>query len=113
MDTFTPPLNPDAPLAQAKQPRVIRNNFGDGYAETAPDGLNATVAQLQPRWSLLTKTDALAIDAFFIAHVGVAFEYTLPDETTARKWECTQWNKRQQATWWEMDATFTERFDLT
>jgi len=41
MDVFMPPLNPEAPLGQQYSPRLIQNNFGDGYAETAPDGLNA------------------------------------------------------------------------
>jgi phage-related protein len=113
MDTFTPPLNPDAPLNQQFSPRMIQNNFGDGYAETSPDGLNAYPAQITPRWSLLTLPQKQSLDAFFKAHIGVAFFYTLPDETVARKWLCTSFKPTQNATWWSYDATFNERFDLT
>jgi phage-related protein len=113
MQTFTPPLNPDAPLGQQYSPRMLANNFGDGYAETAPDGINAYPAQLTLTWSLLTLAQKQSFDSFFKANVGLAFFYTLPDETTPRKWICTSFKSTQNATWWSYDATFNERFDLT
>lgn len=113
MDTFSSPLAPDAPLSQQFAPRLIQNNFGEGYAETAPDGPNASPAQLTLRWSLLTLVQKQALDSFFKAHIGAAFFFTVPDETVARKWICNNFKPTQDATWWSYDATFNERFNLT
>jgi phage-related protein len=113
MDTFSPPRNPNSPLDTQMQPRVLRNSFGDGYIQSIPDGLNTYPRMINPTWSPLSESDINALESFFEAHVGTVFFYTLPDETTPRKWECVKWTRSQSTGWWDMSASFQERFILT
>lgn len=111
-DTFSPPVAPSQPLNMSGQPRLLKITFGDGYVQSAPDGLNAAPLQGSLSWNLLTLAQQQAIDAFAQAHIGVTFYYTLPDETTPRKWQIMSTRRTQNATTWGYDMLIDERFDL-
>ena len=111
-DTFSPPVAPSQPLNLDFQPRLIKANFGDGYMQTAPDGLNPSPLTASLAWNLLTQAQQEAIDAFYRAHIGVTFYYTLPDETAPRKWQAQSGRRTQNATTFGYELLLGERFDL-
>ena len=94
--------------------RVIKNDFGDGYRQTAPDGLNPAADTYTLAWTALPIADADAIRAFLKAHVGLPFFYQMPRETTARLWDCNQWTRSFPAGGYDsLSAVFVERFDFS
>jgi phage-related protein len=75
--------------------RHLAVQFGDGYSDRRPDGINTT----QRRWSLATPPapieDVLALEAELEA-LGVGkFQWAPPGEAAAR--------------WWELDPVSWER----
>jgi phage-related protein len=94
-DTFTPPVIPSPGQGTNKKvtARVLRADFGDGYSQRGPDGLNYVGRALTLVWATLSQADADTIEAFFVAHVALAFYYTPPMESTPLKWSCATWNR--------------------
>lgn len=68
------------------EPRVLRAQFGDGYAQTAPDGLNAYLRRWSVVWSNIYQNtaassgapSALDLDTFWKAHAGIKFLWLQP-----------------------------------
>lgn len=88
MTTFTPPVVPSVGGTGKKTtPKVRRAEFGDGYSQRTPDGLNYNKRTVTLSWELLLSTDADTIEDFMNARGGSeAFTYTLPLESTEFKW---------------------------
>lgn len=81
MDTFNPPVMPDYDGNQISEtPRVLNVQFGDGYAQTAPDGLNSNDATAQYKWSSLTLDEYTAIIQFYLAHMSKPFYWNAPGD---------------------------------
>jgi len=113
---FNPSLAPDfaSGVDVRVKPRVLKAEFGDGYEQIAGDGLNNMPMEGTLTWSSLTTSQADAIVAFFVARQGFeAFEYTLPWESSARKWRCGEW-QRSPAEYdtYRVQATIKETFVL-
>ncbi len=93
--------------------RLIENQFGDGYRQTAPDGLNAVVRTWNLHWTELSIDNAGYLESFLVAHVGRAFLYRLPRDQYPRAWDCKVFRRGQPAGGYDsFSATFVERFDL-
>jgi len=115
MDTFTPAINPSISGTQiAITPRMIISTFGDGYKQSSPDGLNPIALLPTLAWASIDATDGNNVIAFMNAHLGITFYYTLPNETTARKF---QWLSGTygflSADVLTLSYSLEERFDLT
>lgn len=116
-DTFAPPVAPSPANTTQKTVTgaVRRAEFGDGYSQRAPDGLNFTKCQLTLSWPALASADAATIEAFFIAEGSgaTAFFYTPYLEATALKWTCATWTKSYvDGDIVSLQATFVQEFDL-
>ena len=89
--------------------RVRRAQFGDGYSQSVPDGINH-ISQEWPltivgRWS----TVGPAV-AFLESHVGESFQWT-PPRGTASLWQCDEWEiKNEGADVYTVTATFQQTF---
>lgn len=94
--------------------RLIENNFGDGYRQTAPDGLNAVVGTLNAVWDLLTQDQANYITNFLTANVGRPFYMRFPvPNGPVYLFDCKQWTRDNvSGANDKMTATFVQRFDL-
>lgn len=112
LDTFAPPVAPSS-IPSNVQPRMVSSALGDGYTVSAPDGINTAPLSVTLSWTVLSAAQNSAILAFLNAHLGVTFLYTLPSETTPRKWQATTWRPVQQPSWFTMDVLLVERFDLS
>ena len=108
---------PHPPLASGGQenekPRLIAPTFGDGYKQSSADGLNAVALTVAYSWRL-KRTEIGPVLAFLRGHVGVTFYWTLPFESSPRKWQTPQgWNTVRGVTRDVLTINFEERFDLT
>jgi phage-related protein len=112
--TFTPPVQPDWGLTRSYKPRVLKAEFGDGYAQRAADGINNNPVTLAARWTHLSESEKDAVVNFFVARKGFeAFNYTYEDEGTSKTYVCEEWSYAHvDADGYVVDATFREVFDI-
>jgi len=61
-------------------------DFGDGYSQRAPKGINNTKDSVPLNWTNLTKVEMIVLRDFCIAHSGgQTFYFTLEDEDDPKK----------------------------
>lgn len=113
--TFTPPVAPSFPLEDAREPRVLRPAFGDGYAARVRDGLHHDLETISLKWENLTYAEYKPIWDFLVARGGdQAFNYTIPFDVgfsngTQKIYTCPQYARtRPEAGSWMITATFKE-----
>lgn len=94
--------------------RTIENTFGDGYNQRAADGLNTIAQTWEVTWEDVPTADIDTLEAFFVARYGViAFLWTPPRQTVAKKWTCKTWSREPiNLPTDRLRATFVQRFDL-
>lgn len=114
MDVFTPPRAPSMNGSEfGWNPRLLTNNFGDGYSQTMPDGLNAMPWSGTIVFTPLLTTEMTGLANFMREHNGVTFWWLLPWETTPRRWQTLGQPKITSVggSIWALSMTLTERFD--
>ena len=89
MATF-PITNPVYNTRINARPKVNTLSFGDGFAQRLTEGLNQNPLSVNLTFEL-SQTDADTAITFLNARVddGASFDYTLPSETSSRKFVCT------------------------
>lgn len=112
--TFTPAVNPSLNYSKTTKTRVRRADFGEGYSQRAIDGLNSIKREVSLNFEGLSSSQADDIETFLIARAGAeVFYYTLPDEGSARKWICGEWQRGPQAgTLRSISMVLEEVFDI-
>lgn len=94
--TFTPPVPPSPGTSDSPRIRKLEAEFGDGYTQSVPDGINHIKREISLNWDLLTPAQAADIIDFLRARGGCEpFFYTPSDELTALKWICEEWNDKR------------------
>ena len=89
MATF-PITNPVYNTRINARPKVNVLSFGDGFEQRLTEGLNQNPLSVNLTFEL-SQTDADTAITFLNARVedGASFDYTLPSETSSRKFVCT------------------------
>ena len=89
MATF-PITNPFYNPRLNARPKVNTLSFGDGFEQRLTEGLNQNPLSVNLTFEL-SQTDANTAITFLNARVedGASFDYTLPSETSSRKFVCT------------------------
>ncbi len=110
----TPSYQSDFPYSA----RVRKNSFGkgNGYAQTAPDGINTIVGALNLAWNALTLTSKVALcENFFELLAGsTPFYYTPYGQANALLWKCSDWDVTPLSqNLFRVTATLQQSFDLT
>lgn len=97
-------LNPKVGIRKAE--------FGDGYSQASPAGINHIKHDASLKWEVLTGDERQAIVGFFEANKGTKpFDYHIPGDAQSRTYTCAQWNSTALvAGLWTMEATFEETF---
>jgi len=76
------------------EPRVRKTQFGDGYVQRSPDGINNMPAKWQLTFKDVTLAAGDAMVAFLRARGGVeAFDWCPPRETALKRWTCSSWSR--------------------
>lgn len=94
-----------------RRPRVLKAQFGDGYAQRVGDGINNSPQKWDIRFEDISKADALAIDNYLAGKGGVTkFSWTTPDGVTAN-FVCEEWSRTfSQENGHQVTATFEQDF---
>lgn len=90
-DTFAPAKAPSLENTQLQLSERTRSaQFGDGYEQTSPDGLNSKVRTWTWNWNFLSTAQADDIETFWLDHgQTVAWLYQAPWDTVVRKYRIT------------------------
>lgn len=73
--------------------RINEDEFGDGYSQATPVGLNTARREVSLSWNSLPQAEATQITDFLNARGGAEhFTWTFPTESAALKWRCLQFN---------------------
>ena len=114
LSTFTPVRLPDEGTRNSPKIRVLRAEFGDGYTQSAPDGLNHILRSISLKWSKLTPTQANTILDFMVGKGGFTpFYYTPSDELVALKWTCPSWtDTKSKGGLVDVSVTLNQSFTL-
>lgn len=112
LPTFTPPVGPSPGTAHKPTVNLWETEFGDGYSQPTPKGLNHIRKNVSLSWSALTFEDMRAIVDFLEARAGCEPFYFQPyGETAPRKWTCKDWSYSAEAPW-KVTAELVQSFTL-
>lgn len=91
MSTFT--WTPDLGAKSERTPRTRKVQFGDGYEQRSPDGLNPDMRKRSLQFTGRSSAESAAIIAFLEAQGGTtSFDYTHPGDIS-RKYKCVSWSE--------------------
>lgn len=114
LETFTPVNAPNVGMAVAHEPRVLIAQFGDGYDQRIPDGINHQRRNWSLRWGPITPAAADYIENFLLARgAHQPFWWTPPRYLAPVKVRCPKWIRTEEQ--WNassIEAGFVEVFDL-
>lgn len=95
VDTFAPAKKPV--IANSQLDLTARNQkvqYGDGYDQTAPDGINNITRKIPLTWASLSQAESDYIESFFIAKAGsTPFYYKAPMDSVTRLWKAPTFSK--------------------
>jgi phage-related protein len=102
-------IGPSYPLDVQYEPRVLRVEFGDGYTQESPDGLNHMLGKYELTWEVLLPAERDEIKAFLEDRGGYqTFEWDDPESVTHRI-KCRSWSiQNTNPGVYSMKATFQE-----
>ena len=114
LETFSPVNAPNVGMSVTQEPRILIAQFGDGYDQRIPDGVNYQRRQWTLTWGPITPEAADYIENFFIARGGYQpFWWTPPRYLARVKVRCPKWARAEEQ--WNasrIEAGFLETFDL-
>lgn len=85
-DTF-PSINPDTKSKRSRSGRILVADFGDGYAQAGPDGINNVVETWDLSFENYPIADVNTLITFFnTQNSAKSFYWTPPDEVTPKLW---------------------------
>lgn len=108
---------PNVPLAPAPTYRIANRvsqaQFGDGYEQVRPAGINYQRRQYDVTTPPLTQTQYDTLHDFLAVRLNLTpFLWTAPGDTTQRQWKCTGLGGPRMETpgLSRLQATFVEDF---
>jgi phage-related protein len=106
---------PDYGLAGNPSFAVDKTQFGDGYQQRRPAGLNSARRKWSVSWTLLEREQMEALRQFLMSRLGVyAFYWEVPEEDQALRVVCEEppTDTYDGYRYYSLSATFTEDFGL-
>lgn len=92
--TFAPPKAPSVGATAEPKIKLFEAEFGDGYTQRRPAGLNHIRETYELKFELLTAAESASIRAFLQARGGAeAFLYTPPGEAAPMRVTCKKWKR--------------------
>lgn len=109
--TFEPPVGPSPGTAHKPIVNLWEADFGDGYSQPTPKGINHIKRSVSLVWNVLTLEQMQEITGFFERMAGSQPFYFQPfGEARARKWTCKEWDFRTEGGIWTVTANLVESF---
>lgn len=98
--TFIPPIAPTPGTKHAPKVKLWKAEFGDGYTQAAPAGLNHIAHEISLRWDALTDAQFSEIRQFFEDRGGYRpFWYQPRGFATPQRWTAETWSGADAAPW--------------
>lgn len=111
LTTFKPPVGPSPGTSFKPQIKVLEAEFGDGFSQPTPDGINNIRETVELRWDGLTEREMHSINNFFFARKGAeAFYYKPAGYRKPLKWTCKDWTRSLDGGVWKMTANLIQSF---
>lgn len=111
LPAFKPPVGPSPGTSFKPQIKVLEAEFGDGFSQPTPDGLNNIRETVELRWDGLTEREMHAINNFLVARKGAEVFYFKPaGYRQAMKWTCKEWSRNLGGGVWTMTAKLVQSF---
>lgn len=112
LSTFVPPVAPSPGTGIKTAFKLQKAEFGDGYSQISPDGINYKRKTANLAWNALTLAQANAIESFLENLGGHMPFYFQPYGFAATvKWTCENYNRTLDEGYWKMTAEFVQSFD--
>lgn len=110
--TFPSSVVAPSSYSESTKPRVRTVNFGDGYTQETPDGLNFKPKNFSLVWDMVFDDDKTTIVNFLEARGGYqTFNWLNPSNNTTYKVKCREWNVDYvNPGIWRITATFNQKF---
>jgi phage-related protein len=105
---------PDRGYTKSTKPRILLNQFGDGYAQRTRDGINTSISEWNLTFTSRSISEANAILALIESTYGVSYmDWTPPQESVAVKVIASDWSSQyESAISRTVNVKFTQVFDL-
>lgn len=111
LPTFRPPIGPSPGTKFAPQVKVLEAEFGDGYSQPTPDGINNIRETVELKWDGLTECEMHSIYDFFTARKGAQpFLYKPAGYHKPLAWTCKEWTRSLTDGVWKMSANLIQSF---
>lgn len=112
MAVFTPAYNPSYGSGEDYDFRMLKNEFGDGYKQNIPDGLNNIEESHNLQWENIPDSVADDIISQLKSFNGTTFEWTTPEGVT-KNWTCQKISRtRPGYRTSTVSVVFTEDFSV-
>ena len=111
LPTFTPPVGPSPGTAHKPQVNLWEADFGDGFSQPTPKGINHIKRQVSLKWDVLTYEQMREIVGFFERMEGSRPFWFQPfGDPRARKWTCKEWAESTDEGVWSVNAVLVESY---
>lgn len=111
LPTFRPPVGPSPGTNHKPAVSLFEADFGDGYSQPTPKGINHIKKTTTLKWTVLTTEQADEIEDFFERMGGSQPFYFQPfGVRRAMKWTCKEWERTTEGGIWSMTATLVQSF---
>ncbi|MQV98351.1 phage tail protein [Sinorhizobium medicae] len=111
LPTFIPPVGPSPGTSHKPTVNLWEAEFGDGYSQPTPKGINHIRRAVSLAWNALTYDQMRAIVDFFESRGGCEPFYFQPyGEPVARKWTCKDWTSTADSGVWKVTAELVQSF---
>lgn len=109
--TFSPPVGPSPGTSHKPTVNLWEADFGDGYSQPTPKGINHIKRAVSLSWNVLTLDQMQDITGFFERMGGNRPFYYQPfGEACARKWTCKDWTFTTEGGIWQVTAELVQSF---
>lgn len=111
LPTFAPPVRPSPGTSHKPTVNVWKAEFGDGYSQPTPKGINHIKKSVSLSWDVLTYAQMRQIVEFFERMGAVKAFYFQPfGEPVMLKWTCEEWTSSTDSGIWKVEATLVQSF---
>jgi phage-related protein len=110
LTTFVPTISPSPGTQTEVQLALNKSEFGDGYTQAGPKGLNHIRHSVQLKWDGLTLVQLTSLRSFMEARGGYqSFYYQPPGFSSVLKWTCDAWSMSASSPY-TFSSTLTQSF---
>jgi phage-related protein len=111
LPTFYPPVGPSPGTGYTPTVSLWEADFGDGYSQSTPKGLNHIKKSYSLAWKVLTEDQYYEITDFLEGQQGnKPFWFQPFGAREPMKFTCKEWAPTSDAGLWSITATFVQSF---